>query len=68
MLEDTIRDPRLMDHVTRTHDATVHAIYETAEPSKKKRKRTTLADPHDEQPEVRALRLKHEAIQLKCWP
>ena len=68
MLEETICDPRLMDHVTRTHNATVHAIYETAEPTRKKRKRTTLADPQDEQPEVRALRMKHEAIKLKCWP
>ena len=68
LLEDTIRDPQLMAHVKRTHEATVHAIYETAEPSRKKRKRTTLADPEAEAPEVTALRLKHEAIQLKFWP
>ena len=57
-----------MSYITRTHDATVHAIHDTAEPSRKKRKRTTLADPQDEPPEVRALREKHDAIKLKCWP
>ncbi|EJF65316.1 hypothetical protein DICSQDRAFT_50534 [Dichomitus squalens LYAD-421 SS1] len=68
MLEDTIRDPQLMGHIRRTHEATVHAIYETAEPIRKKRKRTTLADPGAEAPGVTALRLKHEAIHLRCWP
>ncbi|OSD06874.1 hypothetical protein PYCCODRAFT_1442391 [Trametes coccinea BRFM310] len=68
-LLDTVKDPRLMGHVTRTHEATVHAIYETAESSsRKKRKRTTLADPAEEHPEVTALRLKLEATKLKCWP
>ncbi|TFK93766.1 hypothetical protein K466DRAFT_477981 [Polyporus arcularius HHB13444] len=68
ILEDTIHDPRLMGHVTRTHEASVYAIYETAEPTKRKRKRPTLADPAQEIPEVTALREKHEAIKLKCWP
>ncbi|KAI0374031.1 hypothetical protein BV20DRAFT_936281 [Pilatotrama ljubarskyi] len=69
LLEGTIQNPRLMGHVTRTHEATVHAIYETAEPStRKKRKRTTLADPADEHQDVTALRLKLEATKLKCWP
>ncbi|KAI0358449.1 hypothetical protein OH77DRAFT_1474071 [Trametes cingulata] len=68
-LEDIVQNPRLMGHVTRTHEATVHAIYETAEPSgRKKRKRTTLADPADEHQDVTALRLKLEATKLKCWP
>ncbi|KAI0329438.1 hypothetical protein GY45DRAFT_1354566 [Cubamyces sp. BRFM 1775] len=68
-LEDVVRSPRLMGHVTRTHEATVHAIHETAEPSRgKKRKRTTLADPAEEHPDVTALRLKLEASKLKCWP
>ena len=68
MLEDTIRNPKLMAHAKRMHDAAVHAIYETAEPTRKKRKRTTLADPESEVPETTALHLKHEAIGLKCWP
>ena len=68
MLEDTIRNPQLMAHAKRMHDAAIHAIYETAEPTRKKRKRTTVADPDSEVPETTALRLKHEAIQLKCWP
>ncbi|KAH9931093.1 snRNA-activating protein of 50kDa MW C terminal-domain-containing protein [Epithele typhae] len=68
LLNDTMSNPRLMNHVTRTHDAFVQAIYETAEPTRRKRKRATFADPEDELPEVRALRLKHEAIALKCWP
>ncbi|EIW63307.1 uncharacterized protein TRAVEDRAFT_69354 [Trametes versicolor FP-101664 SS1] len=68
-LEDIIENPRLMGHIARTHEATVHAIYETAEPtSRKKRKRTTLSDPEEEHAEVTALRLKLEATQLKCWP
>ncbi|KAI9062890.1 hypothetical protein FKP32DRAFT_758962 [Trametes sanguinea] len=68
-LVDTVKNPRLMGHITRTHEATVHAIYETAESSsRKKRKRTTLADPAEEHPEVTALRLKLEATKLKCWP
>ena len=33
LLEDTIRDIQLLAHVKRTHVVTVHAIYETAEPS-----------------------------------
>ena len=57
-----------MGHVVRTHEASVYAIYETAEPNKRKRKRTTLANPEDEVPEVTALRLKHDAIKLACWP
>ena len=68
LLEDTIRDPQLMAHVKRTHVVTVHAIYETAEPSQKKRNRTTLADPEADHSEVTALRLRHEAIEVKCQP
>ncbi|KAI0775719.1 snRNA-activating protein of 50kDa MW C terminal-domain-containing protein [Trametes elegans] len=69
LVEDTVRSPRLMAHVTRTHEASVHAIYDTAEPSnKRKRKRITLADPAEEHPEVTTLRLKLEATKLKCWP
>ncbi|KAI0743548.1 snRNA-activating protein of 50kDa MW C terminal-domain-containing protein [Daedaleopsis nitida] len=68
MLEDTVQNPALMGHIMKTHEASVHAIYETAQPTKRKRKRTTVADPDTEVPEVTALRLKHDAIQLKCWP
>ncbi|KAI8993015.1 snRNA-activating protein of 50kDa MW C terminal-domain-containing protein [Trametes punicea] len=68
-LEETVKNPRLMGHVSRTHEAIVHAIYETAEPStRKKRKRTTLADPAEETSDVTCLRLKLEATKLKCWP
>ncbi|KAH9858712.1 snRNA-activating protein of 50kDa MW C terminal-domain-containing protein [Lenzites betulinus] len=68
-LEETIVNPVLMGHVTRTHESTVHAIYETAEPSsRKKRKRTTLADPEEEHSDVAALRAELDATQLKCWP
>ncbi|PIL36186.1 hypothetical protein GSI_01846 [Ganoderma sinense ZZ0214-1] len=67
-LEDTICNPQLMAYTKRVHDAAVHAIYETAETTRKKRKRTTVADPESEVPETTALRLKHEAIRLKCWP
>ncbi|KAI0780051.1 snRNA-activating protein of 50kDa MW C terminal-domain-containing protein [Fomes fomentarius] len=68
MLEDTINNSRLMVHVVKTHEASVTAIYETAQPTKRKRKRPLLADPETEVPEVTALRLKHEAIKLACWP
>ncbi|KAI0645699.1 snRNA-activating protein of 50kDa MW C terminal-domain-containing protein [Trametes meyenii] len=68
-LEDAVKNPRLMGHVARTHEATVHAIYETADSSnKRKRKRTTLADPSEEHPEAIELRKKLEATKLKCWP
>ncbi|KAI0675306.1 snRNA-activating protein of 50kDa MW C terminal-domain-containing protein [Trametes maxima] len=68
-LEDTVKNPRLMGHVARTHEATVHAIYETADSlNKRKRKRTTLADPSEEHPEAVELRKKLKATKLKCWP
>ncbi|KAI0823642.1 snRNA-activating protein of 50kDa MW C terminal-domain-containing protein [Trametes gibbosa] len=68
-LEEIVESPRLMGFITSTHEATVHSIYETAEPSsRKKRKRATLADPDEEHPEVAALRVQLEATQLKCWP
>ncbi len=68
MLEDTISNSRLMVHIVKTHEASVTAIYETAQPTKRKRKRPLLADPETEVPEVTAIRLKHEAIKLACWP
>lgn len=58
-----------MAHVTRTHDASVQAIYETADMSnRKKRKRVTVVDPDQEKPEVTVLRRQLEQIQLKSWP
>ncbi|RPD74311.1 hypothetical protein L226DRAFT_571748 [Lentinus tigrinus ALCF2SS1-7] len=68
MLEGTVHNPRLMGHVTRTHEASVYAIYETAEPTRRKRKRPTLVEPAEEAPEVTALREKHAGIKLNCWP
>ncbi|KAI0630366.1 snRNA-activating protein of 50kDa MW C terminal-domain-containing protein [Trametes polyzona] len=68
-LEDVIQNPRLMGHVMRTHEASLHSIQETVEPSnRRKRKRVTIADPDEEHPEVTALRLQIDATKLKCWP
>ncbi|KAI0949381.1 hypothetical protein AcW1_009012 [Taiwanofungus camphoratus] len=58
-----------MAHVMRTHEAIVHSIYETADPSgRRKRKRTTLPEPAEEHAEVTAFRLKLDSVQLKSWP
>ncbi|KAL6310357.1 snRNA-activating protein of 50kDa MW C terminal-domain-containing protein [Sparassis latifolia] len=68
-LLDVYNNPRLMAHVTKSHDVDVHAIYETADMSnRRKRKRTAVTEPAEEHPEVTALRMKMDVIQLKSWP
>ncbi|OBZ67997.1 snRNA-activating protein complex subunit 3 [Grifola frondosa] len=68
-LHNVIDNPRLMAHVSKTHEATIHSIFESADPSnRRKRRRMTVAEPAEEHAEVTALRLKHEQIELKCWP
>ncbi|KAL4254984.1 SNAPC3/SRD2 family protein [Abortiporus biennis] len=68
-LHDIITDPRLMSHVIKTHEASVHAIYETADSSsKRKRRRVTLADPAKEHSAIATLRNQMDAVQLASWP
>ena len=58
-----------MAHVTRTHDASVQVVFETADTSnRKKRKRVTVVEPDREKPEVTALSNKLDGVQLKSWP
>ncbi|KAJ3555769.1 hypothetical protein NM688_g2387 [Phlebia brevispora] len=68
-LNNIVVNPRLMAHVTRTHDASLQSIYETADTSnRRKRKRVTVLTPDQEQPEVTALQQKLDQVQLKSWP
>lgn len=58
-----------MAHVTKTHDASLQSIYETADTSnRRKRKRVTLITPDPGQPEVIALRQKLDEVHLTSWP
>ncbi|KAH9949551.1 snRNA-activating protein of 50kDa MW C terminal-domain-containing protein [Amylocystis lapponica] len=65
-LVDVIHNPMLMAHVTKTHEASVHSIYETADQSnRRKRKRPVVVEPAEEHADVTALRLRMESSQLK---
>ena len=69
MVDDVVVNPSLMAYVTRTHDASVQAVHETADTSnRKKRKRISITEPDQEKPEVTALLNKLNEIQLKSWP
>ncbi|TCD71259.1 hypothetical protein EIP91_011737 [Steccherinum ochraceum] len=68
-LNEVIENPRLMAHVTRTHEATVHAIHEAADTSnRRKRKRPVIPEPAEQHPEVATLRQQLEASKLRSWP
>ena len=68
-VENVVANPSTMAYVTRTHDASVQSVYETADTTvRKKRKRVVVTDPDQEQPEVTSLCEKLEAVQLKSWP
>ncbi|THH31789.1 hypothetical protein EUX98_g2404 [Antrodiella citrinella] len=68
-LNEVISNPHLMQHITKTHEANVYSIHETADTShRRKRKRNVLADATDAPPDVRTLREKMDAVQLKSWP
>lgn len=58
-----------MTHVSRTHQAIVQSIYETADSTpRRKRRRITLPEPAQEHVEVTALRAKMDSIELHSWP
>ena len=57
-----------MAYVTKSHGVLVQSIYDTADTSKKKRKRTVLPDTTQGHPDAIALKDKLEHIMLKCWP
>ncbi|CCM01486.1 uncharacterized protein FIBRA_03540 [Fibroporia radiculosa] len=68
-LHDVLTHPRLMTHVTKTHQANVHSIYETAESSsRRKRRKLTVSEPSIEHADVTALALSMDSIRLKSWP
>lgn len=68
-LHHVLADPRLITHVTKSHEAVVHSIYETADPSsRRKRRRTTLPEPAQEHADVSALRQELDAVKLNSWP
>lgn len=68
-LNEVISNPRLMQHITKAHEANVYSIHETSDTShRRKRKRNVFADATDGHPDVRTLREKMDAVQLKSWP
>lgn len=68
-LHEVILDPRLMGHVTKTHELFVQTVYDTAElTNRRKRRRVWAPDPSEEHPEVTIFRRTLEAVRLKSWP
>ncbi|OCH95162.1 hypothetical protein OBBRIDRAFT_768316 [Obba rivulosa] len=67
-LHDALNNPRSMAYVTKSHEVLVQSIYDTADTSKKKRKRTVLPDTTQGHPDALALKAKLDHVMLKCWP
>ncbi|EMD37891.1 hypothetical protein CERSUDRAFT_83638 [Gelatoporia subvermispora B] len=67
-MQDVLNNPRSMAYVTKSHGVLVQSIYDTADTSKKKRKRTVLPDTTQGHPDALALKEKLDRVMLKCWP